>query len=119
MDRERRTPQSMLGGRSLSRRRSSGRSPCSPNGSATSSRRNSTCSVLPIAETVFEGGRRSHYERGVDGSECRWARVFVYEPPDPCRIQLGHQRGVEIVTNPEKTSEVEVRSSPRRRNAPR
>jgi uncharacterized protein YndB with AHSA1/START domain len=38
---------------------------------------------VDIAETVFEprvGG--SIYDRGVDGSECRWARVLAYEPPE-------------------------------------
>ena len=35
-----------------------------------------------IAETVFEprvGG--NIVDRGVDGSECRWARILAYEPP--------------------------------------
>ena len=36
-----------------------------------------------IAETVFEPRAGGHiYDRGVDGSECRWARVLAYEPPD-------------------------------------
>ena len=37
----------------------------------------------PIAETVFEarvGG--NIYDRAIDGSECRWARILVFEPPD-------------------------------------
>ena len=35
-----------------------------------------------IAETVFEPRAGGHvYDRGVDGSECRWARVLAYEPP--------------------------------------
>ncbi len=35
-----------------------------------------------IAETVFEPHVGGHiYDRGVDGSVCRWARVLVYEPP--------------------------------------
>jgi hypothetical protein len=36
----------------------------------------------PIAETMFEpraGG--SIVDRAVDGSECRWARILVFEPP--------------------------------------
>ena len=38
---------------------------------------------VELAETVFEprvGGEV--YDRGVDGSVCRWARVLAYEPPD-------------------------------------
>src|SRR5215207_4962006 len=39
--------------------------------------------AVDIAETVFELRAGGHvYDRGVDGSECRWARVLVYEPPD-------------------------------------
>lgn len=63
-----------------------------------------------IAETVFEprvGG--SIYDRAVDGSECRWARILAYEPPDRVVFSwdIGPQWQVE--TNPELTSEVEVR----------
>jgi hypothetical protein len=37
---------------------------------------------VEIAETVFEpGGGGYLYDRGVDGSECRWARVLAYELP--------------------------------------
>ncbi|MGY4595117.1 uncharacterized protein YndB with AHSA1/START domain [Bradyrhizobium sp. GM22.5] len=38
---------------------------------------------VPIAETVFEPRVGGHiYDRGVDGSECRWARVLAFEPPN-------------------------------------
>src|SRR6202007_286859 len=38
--------------------------------------------AAPIAETVFEPRAGGHiYDRAVDGSECRWARVLAYEPP--------------------------------------
>ena len=53
--------------------------------------------MLPvdIAETVFETHVGGHiYDRGVDGSECRWARVLAFEPPEPGRVQLGHQPAV-------------------------
>src|SRR3954471_5557920 len=39
--------------------------------------------AAPIAETVFEprvGG--NIVDRAADGTECRWARIMVYEPPD-------------------------------------
>jgi uncharacterized protein YndB with AHSA1/START domain len=39
--------------------------------------------AVPIVETRFEPQVGGHiYDRGEDGSECRWARVLVYEPPD-------------------------------------
>jgi uncharacterized protein YndB with AHSA1/START domain len=65
---------------------------------------------VDIAETVFEPRVGGHlYDRGVDGSECRWARVLAYEPPDRVvfRWDIGPQWQIE--TDPEKTSEVEVR----------
>jgi uncharacterized protein YndB with AHSA1/START domain len=65
---------------------------------------------VDIAETVFEpreGGRV--YDRGVDGSECGWARVLVYEPPDRVVISWDISPHWQIETDPERTSEVEVR----------
>lgn len=37
----------------------------------------------PIAETVFEPHVGGHIvDRGEDGTECRWARILSYDPPD-------------------------------------
>ena len=65
---------------------------------------------VDIAETVFEprvGG--SIYDRGVDGSECRWARVLAYEPPE--RVVFSWDIGPtwQLETDPDRASEVEVR----------
>jgi uncharacterized protein YndB with AHSA1/START domain len=66
--------------------------------------------AVDIAETVFEpraGGRL--YDRGVDGSECHWARVLAYEPPHRVVISWDINPQWQIETDLEKTSEVEVR----------
>jgi uncharacterized protein YndB with AHSA1/START domain len=65
---------------------------------------------VDIAETVFEtrtGGRI--FDRGVDGSECHWARVLAYEPPNRVIFSwdIGPQWQIESDAN--KTGEVEVR----------
>jgi uncharacterized protein YndB with AHSA1/START domain len=63
-----------------------------------------------IAETVFEPREGGHlYDRGVDGSECRWARVLAYEPPNRVVISWDISPQWQIETDLEKTSEVEVR----------
>ena len=73
---------------------------------------------VEIAETVFElrvGG--SIYDRGVDGSECRWARVLVYDPPKRVVFSWNISPQWQIETDLKKTSEVEVRfvaENPRR-----
>jgi uncharacterized protein YndB with AHSA1/START domain len=66
--------------------------------------------AAPIAETVFEPHVGGHiYDRGTDGSECRWARVLVYEPP--LRVVFSWDIGPtwQLETDPDNTSEVEVR----------
>ena len=66
--------------------------------------------AVEIAETVFEpreGGRI--YDRGIDGSECQWARVLAYEPPHRVVISWDISPRWQIETDPERTSEVEVR----------
>jgi uncharacterized protein YndB with AHSA1/START domain len=65
---------------------------------------------VELAETVFESREGGHvYDRGVDGSECRWARVLAYEPPDRVVISWDINPRWQIETDLEKTSEVEVR----------
>lgn len=64
----------------------------------------------PIAETVFEprvGG--NIVDRGADGSECRWARVLAYEPPDRVVFSWNISPQWRIEADPGLTSEVEVR----------
>ena len=65
---------------------------------------------VQIAETVFEarvGGRV--YDRGVDGSECPWARVLAYEPPDRVVLSWDISPRWQLESDFEKASEVEVR----------
>jgi uncharacterized protein YndB with AHSA1/START domain len=62
-----------------------------------------------LAEIVFEpreGGRV--YDRATDGSECQWARVLVYEPPN--RVVFSWDIGLDwkIEPDPGKTSEVQI-----------
>jgi uncharacterized protein YndB with AHSA1/START domain len=65
---------------------------------------------VDIAETVFEPREGGHlYDRGVDGSECRWARVLAYEPPNRVVISWDISTQWQIETDLERTSEVEVR----------
>jgi uncharacterized protein YndB with AHSA1/START domain len=64
---------------------------------------------VEIAETIFEPRVGGHvYDRGVDGSECRWARVLAYEPPHRLVISWDISPQWQIETNPEHTSEVEI-----------
>jgi len=63
-----------------------------------------------LAEMVFEPREGGHvYDRGADGSECRWARVLAYEPPSRVVISWDIDTHWQLETDPEKTSEVEVR----------
>jgi uncharacterized protein YndB with AHSA1/START domain len=63
-----------------------------------------------LAEMVFESRVGGHvYDRGVDGSECRWARVLAYEPPDRVVISWDINTQWQLETDHERTSEVEVR----------
>jgi uncharacterized protein YndB with AHSA1/START domain len=65
---------------------------------------------VEIAETVFEtrtGGRI--FDRGVDGSECHWARVLACEPPHRVVFSWDISPQWQIESDTGKTSEVEVR----------
>jgi uncharacterized protein YndB with AHSA1/START domain len=65
---------------------------------------------VDVAETVFETHVGGHiYDRGVDGSECRWARVLAFEPPDRVVFSWDISPQWQIETDLDKTSEVEVR----------
>jgi uncharacterized protein YndB with AHSA1/START domain len=66
--------------------------------------------AVPIAETVFEPRVGGHiYDRGIDGSECRWARVLAFEPPHRLLLSWDISPRWQIETDPGKTSEWEVR----------
>ena len=63
-----------------------------------------------LREMVFEpfvGG--NVYDRGIDGSECRWARVLAYEPPHRVVFSWDINTSWQLETDQDKTSEVEVR----------
>jgi uncharacterized protein YndB with AHSA1/START domain len=65
---------------------------------------------VEIAETVFDARVGGYlYDRGVDGSECRWARILAYDPPS--RVVLSWDIGPtwQVETDPTRTSEFEVR----------
>jgi uncharacterized protein YndB with AHSA1/START domain len=64
---------------------------------------------VDIAETIFEPRVGGHvYDRGVDDSECRWARVLAYDPPDRLLISWDINQRWQIENDPDKTSEVEI-----------
>ena len=63
-----------------------------------------------LAEMEFEprvGGQV--IDRGVDGTECRWARVLAYDPPTRLVISWDIALNWQVETDPSRTSEVEVR----------
>jgi len=64
----------------------------------------------PIAETVFEprvGG--GIVDRAEDGSECRWARILAFDPPDRVVFSWDISPRWAIEADQSRTSEVEVR----------
>lgn len=66
--------------------------------------------AVPIAETLFEPRVGGHIiDRGTDGSECRWARVLAFDPPDRVAFSWDIGPSWQIEADPTRTSEVEVR----------
>jgi uncharacterized protein YndB with AHSA1/START domain len=65
---------------------------------------------VAIAESVFEAHEGGYiYDRGVDGSECRWARVLAYEPPNRVVFAWLINPQWQTEADGSKVSEVEVR----------
>lgn len=64
----------------------------------------------PIVETTFEPRVGGHiYDRAEDGSECRWARVLVFEPPTRVVFTWDIGPTWQLEADPANASEVEVR----------
>ena len=65
--------------------------------------------AVPIAETVVETHPGGHIiDRGTDGSECRWARILAFEPPDRLMFSWDISPHWSIESDPARSSEVEV-----------
>lgn len=66
----------------------------------------------PIVSTTFEPRVGGHIvDRAEDGSECRWARVLAFDPPD--RVVFSWDIGpMWQLEQPENASEVELRFLP-------
>lgn len=63
-----------------------------------------------ITDTEFEPRVGGHiYDRAADGSECRWARVLAYEPPDRIVFSWDISPQWQLEADPSNASEVEVR----------
>jgi uncharacterized protein YndB with AHSA1/START domain len=66
--------------------------------------------AAPIAATLVEprvGG--NIVDRASDGSECRWARILAFDPPNRLVFSWDISPQWTIETDPARTSEVEVR----------
>jgi uncharacterized protein YndB with AHSA1/START domain len=48
-------------------------------------------------------------DRAVDGSECRWARILAYDPPNRVVFSWDIDPQWQVETDLERTSEIEVR----------
>lgn len=65
--------------------------------------------TVPIAETVLEqraGG--DLYDRGVDGTVCRWGRVLTFDPPRTLAFSWDIGPDWQVVSDLDRASEVEI-----------
>lgn len=65
--------------------------------------------AVPIEQTVLEqraGG--DVYDRGVDGSICRWGRVLAFDPPRTIAFSWDIGPDWQVAADLTRTSEVEV-----------
>lgn len=63
----------------------------------------------PIVSTTFEPHVGGYIvDRGEDGTECRWARVLAYDPPQRVVFSWDISPSWQVETDFENTSEVEV-----------
>jgi uncharacterized protein YndB with AHSA1/START domain len=75
--------------------------------------REHTLLASPVATTTFEPKVGGHiYDVGEDGSECRWARVLAYEPPDRVVFSWDISPQWQLDDDPDHASEIEVRFVP-------
>ncbi|MGH7861672.1 MAG: SRPBCC family protein [Candidatus Dormibacteraceae bacterium] len=65
--------------------------------------------ATPIEETVFEPRVGGHiYDRGADGTVCRWARVLAFDPPARVVFSWDISPRWTVENDPQNASEVEV-----------
>lgn len=65
--------------------------------------------AVPVAETVLEqhvGG--GVYDRGVDGSTCRWGRVLAFDPPHLIAFSWDIGPDWRLLTDLSRSSEVAI-----------
>jgi len=69
--------------------------------------------AVPIEQTVLEqhvGG--DVYDRGTDGSICRWGRVLAFDPPNTIAFSWDIGPDWQVTSDLSRTSEVEVTFAP-------